>query len=133
LQVARDENAHRISREAQQADIATFAESNAILHDATFDPDYRGEIYGISREQRRLPARRGEIVGSATSAFAAAPDLSGNSSVTRAEQSNSSILFGDKYFLKIFRKLEEGINPDVEITRFLTGRAKFPNVPAFGG
>jgi maltose alpha-D-glucosyltransferase/alpha-amylase len=42
-------------------------------------------------------------------------------------------LFGDKYFLKIFRKLEEGINPDVEITRFLTERAKFPNVPAFGG
>jgi len=51
----------------------------------------------------------------------------------RGEQSNSSILFGTQYFLKIFRKLEEGINPDVEITRFLTERAKFPNVPAFAG
>jgi maltose alpha-D-glucosyltransferase / alpha-amylase len=133
LQIARDENAHRISREAQHAVIATFADSNAILHDATFDSDYRAEIYRIIREQRRLRARRGEIVGSATTEFMAAPDLSEKSSVLRAEQSNSSILFGDKYFLKIFRKLEEGINPDVEITRFLTEGAKFSNVPAFGG
>src|SRR5207237_9178062 len=51
----------------------------------------------------------------------------------RGEQSNSSILFGTQYFLKIFRKLEEGINPDAEMTRFLTERAKFPNVPAFAG
>jgi maltose alpha-D-glucosyltransferase / alpha-amylase len=133
LQIARDENAHRISREAQQAVIAAFADSNAILHDATFDADYRGEIYRIIREQRRLRTQRGEIVGSATADFTAAPDVGGNSSVMRGEQSNSSILFGDKYFLKIFRKLEEGINPDVEITRFLTERAKFPNVPEFGG
>ncbi|HET7227994.1 MAG TPA: maltose alpha-D-glucosyltransferase, partial [Chthoniobacterales bacterium] len=133
LQIARDENARRISREAQQAVIATFADSNAILHDATFDPDYRAEVYRIIREQRRLRTRRGEIVGSATADFTAAPDVSEHSSVMRGEQSNSSILFGDKYFLKIFRKLEEGINPDVEITRFLTERAKFPNVPAFGG
>src|SRR5438132_1453077 len=133
LQIARDENAHRISREAQQAVIAEFADSNAILHDATFDPDYRAEIYRIIREQRKLRARRGEILGSPSAQFAAAEDLSANSRVMRGEQSNSSILFGSQYFLKIFRKLEEGINPDVEITRFLTERAKFPNVPAFAG
>ncbi len=133
LQIARDENAHRISGEAQHAVIAEFADSNAILHDATFDADYRAEIYRIIREQRKLRARRGEIAGSATAQFAAAEDLSANSSVMRGEQSNSSILFGTQYFLKIFRKLEEGINPDVEITRFLTERAKFPNVPAFAG
>ena len=133
LQIARDENAHRISREAQHAVIAAFANSNAILHDATFDSDYRAEIYRIIREQRKLRARRGEIVGSATAQFAAAEDLSANSSVLRGEQSNSSILFGTQYFLKIFRKLEEGINPDAEMTRFLTERAKFPNVPAFAG
>jgi maltose alpha-D-glucosyltransferase/alpha-amylase len=50
-----------------------------------------------------------------------------------AEQSNSSILFAGRYFLKVFRKLEEGVNLDVEITRFLTERAGFPNVPAFAG
>src|SRR5204863_700273 len=68
-----------------------------------------------------------------TTEFGSAEDLSGNSAVLNAEQSNSSVLFSGQYFLKIFRKLEQGINPDVEITRFLTERARFPHVPAFGG
>jgi maltokinase len=37
-----------------------------------------------------------------------------------AEQSNSSIVFGDRYILKLFRKLESGINPELEMLRFLT-------------
>jgi maltose alpha-D-glucosyltransferase/alpha-amylase len=43
------------------------------------------------------------------------------------------MLFDNKFFLKLFRKLEDGVNPDVEVTRFLTERAQFPNVPAFLG
>jgi maltose alpha-D-glucosyltransferase/alpha-amylase len=43
------------------------------------------------------------------------------------------MLFKNKFFLKLYRKLEDGVNPDVEVTRFLTGRAQFPNVPAFLG
>jgi maltose alpha-D-glucosyltransferase/alpha-amylase len=43
------------------------------------------------------------------------------------------MLFENKFFLKLYRKLEDGVNPDVEVTRFLTDRASFPNVPAFGG
>src|SRR5204862_7114155 len=55
------------------------------------------------------------------------------STVLRGEQSNSSMLFADKFFLKLYRKLEDGVNPDVEVARFLTERAQFDNVPAFGG
>ena len=43
------------------------------------------------------------------------------------------MLFDNKFFLKLYRKLEDGVNPDVEITRFLTEHTKFPNVPAFVG
>jgi maltose alpha-D-glucosyltransferase/alpha-amylase len=43
------------------------------------------------------------------------------------------MVFGTDYFLKLYRKLEDGVNPDVEVTRFLTDRANFANVPAFGG
>ena len=43
------------------------------------------------------------------------------------------MLFENRYFLKLYRKLEDGVNPDVEVTRFLTERRQFPNVPAFLG
>jgi len=60
----------------------------------------------------------------------AAPEL--KSFVSRAEQSNTSIIFGDRYILKLFRKLEDGINPDVEIGQVLTERG-FKNTPAVLG
>src|SRR5204863_9245874 len=132
-QIARDEEARKISREAQQSIIAEFAGSNAVLHDAIFNSAYRTEIHQAIRQERQLRAAHGKVVGCATAEFATAEDLSATSNVMSAEQSNSSILFDGRYFLKVFRKLEEGINPDVEITRFLTERAGFPNVPAFAG
>jgi maltokinase len=48
------------------------------------------------------------------------------------EQSNSSIVFGDRLVLKVFRKLEPGINPELEILRFLTASG-FPNIAALHG
>ncbi len=55
------------------------------------------------------------------------------SRVGTAEQSNSSILFGDQLILKIFRRLQPGENPDVEIGRFLTEIAHFQQIPPFYG
>ncbi|HET9183627.1 MAG TPA: putative maltokinase [Candidatus Angelobacter sp.] len=56
-----------------------------------------------------------------------------SSSLMKAEQSNSSIVYGKKLVLKLFRRLEEGISPDLEIGMFLTDRAFFPNTPAVAG
>src|SRR5947208_15478607 len=55
------------------------------------------------------------------------------SNVLRGEQSNSSMLFADNFFLKLYRKLADGANPDVEVTRFLTEPAQFDSAPTFGG
>ena len=51
----------------------------------------------------------------------------------KAEQSNTSIIFGDRVILKIFRRAEEGENPDLEIGRFLTTKKNFPHIPAVAG
>ena len=51
----------------------------------------------------------------------------------KAEQSNTSIVFGEALMLKFFRRLAGGTNPDLEIGLFLTNKAHFANVPPLGG
>jgi maltose alpha-D-glucosyltransferase/alpha-amylase len=53
--------------------------------------------------------------------------------VGSAEQSNTSVILGEQGILKLFRKLEQGENPDVELTRFLTIEAEFPHTPSLLG
>jgi maltokinase len=48
------------------------------------------------------------------------------------EQSNTSLVFGNELVMKVFRKLEAGLNPELELLRFLTARG-FPNIaPLYG-
>ena len=49
------------------------------------------------------------------------------------EQSNSTALVDNAYVVKIYRKLESGINPELEVGRFLTEVAGFANSPALLG
>ncbi|MBV9944740.1 MAG: hypothetical protein JO262_21625 [Solirubrobacterales bacterium] len=48
------------------------------------------------------------------------------------EQSNSSVVFDDRIVLKVFRKLEAGVNPELEVLRFLTYR-NFENIAPLKG
>jgi maltokinase len=48
------------------------------------------------------------------------------------EQSNSSVVFGEQTVLKVFRRIEPGINPELEVLRFLTAR-QFPNIAPLHG
>jgi trehalose synthase-fused probable maltokinase len=48
------------------------------------------------------------------------------------EQSNSSIVFGEDTVLKVFRRLEPGINPELEVLQFLTRRG-FENIAPLQG
>src|SRR5205814_2771447 len=54
--------------------------------------------------------------------------------ITRAapDQSNTSVLFGKRLIMKVFRRVEAGPNPEVEIGEYLTGR-RFPRVPPLVG
>jgi len=76
----------------------------------------------------------GRLDARASSAFAAV--YTGHrlaSRVGSAEQSNTSILYEKQLILKLFRRLQPGENPDVEIGRFLTEVARFPRIPPFLG
>ena len=54
-------------------------------------------------------------------------------SLMKGEQSNSSVVYAKRLVLKLFRRLEEGLNPDVEIGSFLTEKTEFRNVPILAG
>ena len=90
-------------------------------------------------QPRESPSAGAEAKGSviharASSAF---PHLDAlqtlRSHVGSAEQSNTSIIYGNQLILKLFRRLQPGENPDVEIGRFLTEVAHFPHIPPFLG
>jgi maltose alpha-D-glucosyltransferase/alpha-amylase len=90
---------------------------------------------GAQIQPRESPsADSGVIVGRASSALrdAGVPDRL-DSRVGSAEQSNTSIIYGDSMILKLFRRLQFGENPDVEIGRFLTEVAHFERVAPFFG
>lgn len=53
--------------------------------------------------------------------------------ILSGEQSNTSVIYDNRFFVKMFRKVDRAINPDLEIIQYLTEHAKFKNVPAFVG
>ena len=83
-----------------------------------------------------LPGALGELRAVSTSALTALLESSKESlspSLMNAEQSNSSVLYGRRMVLKIFRRVEAGLNPDLEIGSFLTQKTSFRNVPTVAG
>ncbi|MCK8479913.1 maltokinase N-terminal cap-like domain-containing protein [Psychroserpens algicola] len=49
------------------------------------------------------------------------------------EQSNTSIVYNEKYVLKFFRRIYADRNPDYEMSRFLSDKKDFKNTPAYLG
>jgi trehalose synthase-fused probable maltokinase len=53
--------------------------------------------------------------------------------VSSAEQTNSSVVLNREAILKLYRRIEPGVHPDVEVTRFLTIERQFVHVPVLMG
>jgi maltose alpha-D-glucosyltransferase/alpha-amylase len=135
VKIASGEAARSVSQGAPHAIIAHFAgREGAVLFDAIWDATFRSQLFEAIVQRQTIKGRTSDLVGLACETLEADhPVVSGKSQVLGAEQSNSSMLFDNNFFLKLYRKLENGVNPDVEINRFLTEHTDFPNVPAFVG
>jgi trehalose synthase-fused probable maltokinase len=105
------------------------------LEDAFSRPQFLAELLGIVKRKADVSGEKGRLRGCQATAFAElflrseAVDARG----LRGEQSNSSVIYGERAILKFFRRIEEGENPDLEIGKFLTERARFPYVPRIAG
>jgi maltose alpha-D-glucosyltransferase/alpha-amylase len=111
-------------------------ESRGLLYDALGPPNFAEAMLGAIARRRRAPGKTGTLVGSTTKAFARlrGPEtIRLEAQLSVAEQSNNSVIFGERLMLKVFRRLEEGVNPELEVGRFLTEKAEFPNVAPLAG
>jgi maltose alpha-D-glucosyltransferase/alpha-amylase len=107
-----------------------------LLFDAWLDDRYARTLLDALEREEQFATKRGSVRALKTPAFAGIRGGAGEDlRVTRmpVDQSNTSVVYGDRLILKLFRRLQPGINPDFEIGRQLTERAGFTRVPPVAG
>ena len=127
-----------LRRAAPSAGIASIMSKRVggLLYDGIFDDKACAELFSLIEKGRKLEAREGQFQGMRGKAF---QNILGSGEAPlqvrrgSAEQSNTSILFGDHFILKLFRRLEAGVNPDCEIGQYLTEKSSFDGIPPFAG
>lgn len=90
-------------------------------YDALFDPEAAGRLLQLCADS----ARRDEVVFTAEPGAELPVGQPGR--LLSAEQSNTSVVFGRQAIMKMFRRINPGINPDIELNRVL-GRSGNPYV-----
>jgi maltose alpha-D-glucosyltransferase / alpha-amylase len=106
------------------------------LYEASADPRFASAVLELVERRRRLHGQSGELIATAVPAWRG---LRGDRETPcepralKAEQTNSSVIYGDRLILKLFRMLDPGINPDLEVGRMLDAHAHFAHTPPLAG
>jgi maltose alpha-D-glucosyltransferase/alpha-amylase len=110
---------------------------SGVLYDASLDPSAGEALLALIRAGRTIGGRSGQLVGRPAALL---PELVGDTqpgdlraNLLGADQSNTSIAFGGRVLLKLLRHVEEGANPDLEISRYLSEERQFRHSPGLAG
>ena len=98
------------------------------LYDALVDPQATSLLGHLLADGAELSGGAGAVRFHTVNS----PSLGGNVRAMGAEQSNSSIVFDERSVLKVFRKVEPGPNPELEMLRFLQSH-DFRNIARLEG
>ena len=123
------------AREAAPDDVVGRIGTRAIV-DAHADPAFARRLLGAIASGAEVPARAGRFVFRPMAPWSGpAPERVASLDVRRVsgEQSNTSVALGQALMLKSLRRLRRGMNPELEITGFLTSRTRFRDAPALVG
>jgi maltose alpha-D-glucosyltransferase/alpha-amylase len=118
-----------IARVRQQATVG-------VLADAIADEHFCRALVESIGGGGELRTEHGALVFSTTHAYRALREEAGtdlSTSLSPAQGSNTTLRIGDKLFLKLYRRLHLGLSPELEIGRFLTDVAHFPNIVPVAG
>jgi maltokinase len=100
--------------------------------DGLQDPAFAREVVHAIRSASTLQGSEGVVEFRTVQGFAGLGRELHDARAVGAEQSNTSIVFDDEVIMKAFRRLEPGVNPELEMLRFLTEHG-FANIAALGG
>jgi trehalose synthase-fused probable maltokinase len=110
-----------------------FLSSGGDLTDALEDPEFRRGLADAFLTGAAFHHRTTRWVVESESAKGLAVPATAPITLGTSEQTNSSVVIDSEAILKLYRKLEPGIHPDVEVTRFLTIERQFAHVPVLLG
>ncbi len=118
-----------VARVRQQANVG-------LLADAIADEGFSRHVVKAIGAGRSLPTAQGKLVFAPTRAYAG---LAGEEVASlqlgplHTQSTNTSVQLGERLFLKCYRRLRPGVNPEFEIGRYLTEVAHFPHCVPLAG
>ncbi len=111
---------------------ASVGGKEGVVIDAVYWEDFRKFLFLSMTKQKKFESdgrtllfEKGKVLRSATEYK--------SSRVLGFDQSNTSLEFNEQYYLKIYRRLFQDVNPDLELTKYLSDDAGFKNAPSYVG
>jgi maltose alpha-D-glucosyltransferase/alpha-amylase len=105
-----------------------------VLYDALWSKEFARLLLESTGQHRTFRSTGGEVRAYAVRGILpAATDPDALEPTTRPDQSNTTVLYGQQLALKLFRRLEWGPNPELEIGRFLSERVSLARTPRLSG
>jgi trehalose synthase-fused probable maltokinase len=103
-----------------------------VIVDAVEQQAFHRALFTYVLENQKLATNNGSLVFDCGAGLNKTQSYIGSRN-PGVDQSNSSIFFNEKYFMKIYRKLFLETNPEVEMLKQLTEEGQYKHVPAYRG
>jgi maltose alpha-D-glucosyltransferase/alpha-amylase len=109
-------------------------EGEGVLYDVASSREFATAVTRLMTDRKKVAGDTGALRATATHRSALSPDLETlDVRSTDNREGHTSIMLGDQVVLKLYRRVETGVNPDLEIRRFLTEQTTLENLPAVLG
>ncbi len=106
---------------------------SGFIIDASYDKTFRDFLFMSMEKNHRVKNEEG-VLEFNSSVFAKIDVKKGvESKILKSDQSNTAIIYNDKYFFKFYRRIEMEMNPELEMMRFLSEHTSFTNSPRYAG
>lgn len=109
--------------------------TEGVIYDGAMDKKLHEVLFDLLHRRSQLKGLRGIIKGKSGSRLKKLLTESSNlpPHLITSKDTNSSVVYGDSFFLKIYRSPQEGENPEVEIMKNLTRHTSFTHIPSYLG